>query len=70
MLSDNIGEVINSERIGRGWTQKYLAEKAHVSRYLVIAVEHGQAVSFEIIKSLLDALDLKIVIERKGGIKW
>ena len=70
ILGDNISEIVSSERIGRGWTQQSLAEKAHVTRKTIIRIEGGYSTDICTIKAVLNALDLDITIIRRGEVIW
>ena len=70
ILGENIAEIISAERTGRGWTQAYLAEKSHCTRKTIIRIEGGYSADITTIKSILRALDLDIVIIRRGEVIW
>ena len=70
IIGCNIAEIVSSERTGRGWTQKTLAEKAHVTRKTIIRIEAGYSADITTIRAILSALDLDIMIIRRGEVIW
>ena len=69
-VNNSLSDIISSERIARGWSQRELATRAHVSKSSISRVERGYVLAYDQILSILDALGMKIEIRRNGGIIW
>lgn len=69
-VNNSLSDIISSERIARGWSQRELATRAHVSKSSISRVERGYVLAYDQILSILDALGMKIEIKRNGGIIW
>jgi HTH-type transcriptional regulator / antitoxin HipB len=65
--AEAIGATIRKARKGKGWSQKELAKNANVSQQLISFVETGRNnFSFETLKKISTALNLKIEIAPQG----
>jgi transcriptional regulator with XRE-family HTH domain len=71
MDDQRIGAALRAIRVKKRWRQSDLADRARVSRWVVLRIEHGRLASIPIgkIRAVASALDARIdaVVRWQGG---